>query len=136
MFVPSLQPQFTIQCRRCTHPTIGGTCTRPIGVTYLHLRHLQTLFFLLHLLLLKVCKLFNPLVVASVLLFFSCVKRRAVLLDLTRCGGRSLTAHAGGVDGFGRDQIQVLVIWNLIQSVAVLQELDVEVLVDLLRETE
>lgn len=55
-----------------------------------------------------------------------------VLLDLTGCGGSSLAAHAGGVDCFGRDQIQVLVIWDLIEPVSILQELDVQVLVDLL----
>lgn len=58
----------------------------------------------------------------------------AGLLDLTRCGGSGLAAHAGGVDCFRRDQIQVLVIWDLVQPVAVLQELDVQVLVDLLQE--
>lgn len=57
-----------------------------------------------------------------------------MLLDLTCCGGRGLAAHAGGVHGFGRDQIQVLVVWDLIEPVAVLQELDVQVLVDLLQE--
>lgn len=56
------------------------------------------------------------------------------LLDLTGCGGSGLAAHAGGVDCFRRDQIQVFIIWNLIQPVAVLQELDVQVLVDLLQE--
>lgn len=56
------------------------------------------------------------------------------LLDLTSCGGSGLAAHAGGVHCFRWDQIQVLVIWNLIQPVAVLQELDVQVLVDLLQE--
>lgn len=45
-----------------------------------------------------------------------------------------MAAHAGGVDRFRRDQIQVLVIWDLVQPVAVLQELDVQVLVDLLQE--
>lgn len=56
------------------------------------------------------------------------------LLDVTRCGGSSLAAHAGGVHCFRWDQIQVLIIGNLIQPVAVLQELDVQVLVDLLQE--
>lgn len=56
------------------------------------------------------------------------------LLDLTSCGGGGLAAHAGGVHCFRWDQIQVLIIWNLIKPVAVLQELDVQVLVDLLRE--
>ena len=56
-----------------------------------------------------------------------------VLLDLTGCGGSGLAAHAGRVDCFGGDQIQVLVIWDLIEPVPVLQELDVQVLVDLLR---
>uniref|UniRef100_A0A3Q2NUE0 Si:dkey-201c13.2 n=1 Tax=Fundulus heteroclitus TaxID=8078 RepID=A0A3Q2NUE0_FUNHE len=51
------------------------------------------------------------------------------LLDLTGCGGRSLAAHAGGVDCLRGDQIQVLVIWDLIEPVPVLQELDVQVLV-------
>lgn len=56
-----------------------------------------------------------------------------MLLDLASRGGSSLAAHACGVDCFGRDQIQVLVIRDLIQPVAVLQELDVQILVDLLR---
>lgn len=56
------------------------------------------------------------------------------LLDLARCRGSGLAAHAGGVDCFRWDQIQVFIIWNLIQPVAVLQELDVQVLVDLLQE--
>lgn len=56
------------------------------------------------------------------------------LLDLTRCRGSGLAAHAGRVDCFRRDQIQVFIIWDLIQPVAVLQELDVQVLVDLLQE--
>lgn len=55
-----------------------------------------------------------------------------VLLDLTGRGGSSLAAHAGGVDRFWGDQIQVLVIRDLIKPVPVLQELDVQVLVDLL----
>lgn len=55
-----------------------------------------------------------------------------VLLNLTSCRGSSLAAHASGVDCFGGDQIQVLVIWDLIEPVPVLQELDVQVLVDLL----
>lgn len=55
-----------------------------------------------------------------------------VLLNLTGCGGSSLAAHAGGVDCFGGDQIQVLVIRDLIEPVPILQELDVQVLVDLL----
>lgn len=56
------------------------------------------------------------------------------LLDMASCGGGGLAAHAGGVYCFRWDQVQVLVIWNLIQPVAVLQELDVQVLVDLLQE--
>lgn len=59
---------------------------------------------------------------------------RGGLLDLTCCGGSGLAAHAGGVDCFRWNQIQVFIIWNLIQPVAVLQELDVQVLVDLLQE--
>lgn len=55
-----------------------------------------------------------------------------VLLDLTSCGGSSLAAHAGGVDCFRGNQIQVLVIRDLIEPVPILQELDVQVLVDLL----
>uniref|UniRef100_A0A3B5BFR4 Si:dkey-201c13.2 n=1 Tax=Stegastes partitus TaxID=144197 RepID=A0A3B5BFR4_9TELE len=55
-----------------------------------------------------------------------------VLLDLTGCGGSSLAAHAGGIDCFRGDQIQILIIGNLIEPVPVLQELDVQVLVDLL----
>lgn len=55
-----------------------------------------------------------------------------MLLDLTGCGGGGLAAHAGGVDRLGRDQIQVLVIGDLVEPVAVFQELDVQVLVDLL----
>lgn len=53
---------------------------------------------------------------------------------MTCCGGSGLAAHAGGVDCFRWNQIQVFIIWNLIQPVAVLQELDVQVLVDLLQE--
>lgn len=56
-----------------------------------------------------------------------------VLLDLTSCGGSSLAAHAGRVDRFGGDQIQVLVIRDLVKPVPVLKELDVQVLVDLLQ---
>lgn len=56
------------------------------------------------------------------------------LLDVTCCGGSGLAAHAGGVDCLRWDQIQVFIIGNLIQPVAVLQELDVQVLVDLLQE--
>lgn len=37
-----------------------------------------------------------------------------VLLDLAGCRGGSLAAHAGGVDGFGRDEVQVLVVRDLI----------------------
>lgn len=56
------------------------------------------------------------------------------LLDVTCCGGSGLAAHAGGVDCLRWDQIQVFIIGNLIQPVAVLQQLDVQVLVDLLQE--
>lgn len=56
-----------------------------------------------------------------------------MLLDLTSCGGSSLAAHAGGVDRLGWDQIQVLVVRDLIQPIAVFQELDVQILVDLLQ---
>lgn len=56
-----------------------------------------------------------------------------MLLDLTGCGGSGLAAHAGGVDRLGRDQIQVLVVGDLVEPVAVFQELDVQVLVDLLQ---
>lgn len=59
-----------------------------------------------------------------------------MLLDLTGCGGSGLAAHAGGVDRLGRDQIQVLVVGDLIEPVAVFQELDVQVLVDLLQRPE
>lgn len=45
----------------------------------------------------------------------------AGLLYLTGGRGGCLAAHAGGVDGFGWDQIQVLVVWDLIETVAVLQ---------------
>uniref|UniRef100_A0A3B3WRT7 Uncharacterized protein n=1 Tax=Poecilia mexicana TaxID=48701 RepID=A0A3B3WRT7_9TELE len=54
------------------------------------------------------------------------------LLDLAGCGGGGLAAHAGGVDCFRGDQIQVLVVWNLVKPVSVLQQLDVQVLVNLL----
>lgn len=57
---------------------------------------------------------------------------RAGLLYLTGGGGGCLAAHAGGVDGFGRDQIQVLVVRDLVEAIAVLQQLDVQILVDLL----
>lgn len=36
------------------------------------------------------------------------------LLYLTGGGGGCLAAHAGGVDGFGRDQIQVLVVGDFV----------------------
>lgn len=55
-----------------------------------------------------------------------------MLLDLAGRGGSGLAAHAGGVDRLGRDQIQVLVVGDLVEPVAVFQELDVQVLVDLL----
>lgn len=62
------------------------------------------------------------------------VSREAGLLDLARGGGSGLAAHAGGVNCFRWDEVKVFIIWNLIQAVAVLQELDVQVLVNLLRE--
>lgn len=52
---------------------------------------------------------------------------------MTGCGGSGLAAHAGGVDRLGRDQIQVFVVGDLVEPVAVFQELDVQVLVDLLQ---
>ena len=55
-----------------------------------------------------------------------------LLLDLTGRGRGRLAAVAGGVDGLGRDEVQVLVVRDLVQAVAVLQQLDVQVLVDLL----
>lgn len=58
----------------------------------------------------------------------------AGLLYLTRGRGARLAAHAGGVDGFGRDQIQVLVVWDLVEPIAVFQQLDVQILIDLLAE--
>ncbi|KAA8592391.1 hypothetical protein FQN60_017846, partial [Etheostoma spectabile] len=42
--------------------------------------------------------------------------QRAGLLYLTGGGGGCLAAHAGGVDGFGRDQIQVLVVRDLVEA--------------------
>ncbi|KAJ0023572.1 hypothetical protein NQD34_003471 [Periophthalmus magnuspinnatus] len=51
-------------------------------------------------------------------------------------GGRRLAAHTGGVHGLGRYQIQVFVVRDFVQSVSVLQQLDVQVLVDLLKEAE
>lgn len=56
-----------------------------------------------------------------------------VLLDLAGCRGRGLAAHAGGVDRFRGNQIQVFVVRDLVQAVPVFQELDVQVLVDLLQ---
>lgn len=55
------------------------------------------------------------------------------LLYLTGGGGGCLAAHAGGVDRFGRDQIQVLVVRDLIQAVTVFQQLYVQILIDLLK---
>lgn len=55
-----------------------------------------------------------------------------MLLDLAGCGGGGLAAHAGGVDGFRGDEVQVLIVWDLVQPVAILQELDIQVLVYLL----
>lgn len=43
------------------------------------------------------------------------------LLYLTGGGGGCLAAHAGRVDGFGRDQIQVLVIGDFVEAVAIFQ---------------
>lgn len=45
---------------------------------------------------------------------------KMVLLDLTGCGGSSLAAHAGGVNCFRGDQIQVLIIRDLIEPVPIL----------------
>lgn len=56
------------------------------------------------------------------------------LLDLTSSGGGGLAAHAGGVDGFGRDEVQVFIIRDLIQPVSIFQQLDVQILVYLLQE--
>lgn len=42
------------------------------------------------------------------------VQRKWGLLDLAGCGGGCLAAHAGGVDRFGGDQIQVLVVRDLV----------------------
>lgn len=55
------------------------------------------------------------------------------LLDLTGGGGGGLAAHAGGVDRFGQDQVQVFVVRDLVQPVTILQQLDIQVLVDLLQ---
>lgn len=38
----------------------------------------------------------------------------AELLDVTGGGGGRLAAHAGGVDRFGRDEVQVLVVGDLV----------------------
>lgn len=54
------------------------------------------------------------------------------LLYLTGGGRGCLAAHAGRVDRFGRDQIQVLVVRDLVEAVTIFQELDVQVLIDLL----
>lgn len=43
------------------------------------------------------------------------------LLDLTSSGGGGLAAHAGGVDGFGRYEVQVFIIRDLIQPVSIFQ---------------
>lgn len=51
---------------------------------------------------------------------------------MTRGRGGRLAAHAGRVDGFGWDQIQVLVVWDLVEAITIFQELDVQILVDLL----
>lgn len=58
--------------------------------------------------------------------------QRVGLLYLTGGGRGCLAAHAGGVDGFGRDQIQVLVVRDLIKAVTIFQQLDVQILIDLL----
>lgn len=55
---------------------------------------------------------------------------------MTGGGGSCLAAHAGRVDGFGWDQIQVLVVWDLIEAVTVFQKLDVQILIDLLEKEE
>lgn len=54
------------------------------------------------------------------------------LLYLTGGGGGCLATHAGRVDWFGQDQIQVLVVRDLVEAVPVLQQLDVQILIDLL----
>uniref|UniRef100_W5LU89 Si:dkey-201c13.2 n=1 Tax=Astyanax mexicanus TaxID=7994 RepID=W5LU89_ASTMX len=51
------------------------------------------------------------------------------LLDLTGGRRRGLAAHAGGVDRFGGDEVQVFVVGDFVQPVAVFQQLDVQVLV-------
>lgn len=56
----------------------------------------------------------------------------AGLLYLTCGRGGGLAAHAGRVDWFRWDQIQVLVVWYLIEAVTIFQELDVQILIDLL----
>jgi len=55
------------------------------------------------------------------------------LLYLTGGGGGCLATHAGRVDWFGQDQIQVLVVRDLVEAVPVLQQLDVQILIDLLK---
>uniref|UniRef100_W5NLW7 Si:dkey-201c13.2 n=1 Tax=Lepisosteus oculatus TaxID=7918 RepID=W5NLW7_LEPOC len=55
------------------------------------------------------------------------------LLDLAGGRGSGLAAHASGVDRFRRDEVKVLVIRDLVQPVAIFQQLDVQVLVDLLQ---
>lgn len=58
------------------------------------------------------------------------------LLYLTGGGGGCLAAHAGRVDGFRWDQIQILVVWDLIEAVTIFQKLDVQILIDLLEKEE
>lgn len=65
---------------------------------------------------------------------YACVRVGGQLLYLTGGGGGCLAADAGRVDRFGRDEVQVLIVWDLIQAVAVLEQLDVQVLIDLLEE--
>lgn len=55
------------------------------------------------------------------------------LLDLTGWRGGRLAAHARRVDWFRRNQIEIFIIWDFVQAIAVFQELDVQVLIDLLK---
>ena len=59
------------------------------------------------------------------------VKER--LLYLAGCRGSGLATHAGGVDRLWWDQIQIFIVRDFVQTVAIFQQLDVEILVNLLQ---
>lgn len=47
------------------------------------------------------------------------------LLDLASCGGCGLATDARRIHCFGGYEVEVFVVWDLVQTVAILQQLDV-----------